>query len=139
MWSVRHKAGLNQQCDQPVLLPEFQGAQCSTSAKDPIPPAGVRHDHNPTSITDGKVDNSTSDTWGATSGAGVSVSELGTPPYNTTWTSGTDAKVSVGGITPRLTLFDKMPENLGHGARSYSRAPPGGSRCHWRRYYHLSS
>ena len=51
VWSVSHKAGLNQQWDQPVLLPEFQGAQCSTSVKDPIPPAGGRHDHNTTCLS----------------------------------------------------------------------------------------
>ena len=45
------KAGLNRQCGQPVLLPEFQGAACSTSARDPMPPAGGSPDRNPTSLS----------------------------------------------------------------------------------------
>ena len=45
------KAGLNRQCGQPVLLPEFQGAACSTSARVPMPPAGGSPDRNPTSLS----------------------------------------------------------------------------------------
>ena len=48
---ICRKAGLNRQCGQPVLLPEFQGAACSTSARDPMPPAGGSPDRNPTSLS----------------------------------------------------------------------------------------